>query len=450
MAIQGLDYWYDGQITRFLEQVVAAFSGFKYMTGYRNGSPPQLVMVPCRMVPRSRAVANIINNNSENSLNAVPMITVDMSGFSFRSADLQSPTHIDTRQVVERALDSNGNYTGEKGNSYTVQRLMPRPFLMTVQIDLWTSNQLQKFQLMEQIATTMYPFVEIQNSDNALDWTAKTTMTLEDDVNWTSRSMPIGTENEIDVLTITGKIPIWLTPPAKVMQQRRIEQITANINASSSSTELFDGTPGSLIAQNITTVGNHWVEAIDGTLKLLGPEGAEHDPAGNVYRWDELLPQYGTLSPTESEIRLKKVHDVESDQEIIGTIQYDVNHPNVLFWQIDADTLPANTIGPINAYVNPLSRHPGNGLPPAATGQRYLLAEDIGNSAAWGFGLSAKANDVIQYTGTAWVVAFTAATSNSTEFVINLTTGKQYRWDGHDWTLAVNGAYSPGYWRIRL
>ena len=444
MAIQHLDYWYDRQIPRFLEQVVRAFSGFQYMTGWRNGSEPQLKMVPCRLASRDRLVASIVRNNSENMLSTVPMITIDHTGLSYRASDLQSPTHVDTQNIVERKIDPNtGQYTGERGNSYTVQRLMPRPMLMTLQIDIWTSNLEQKYQLIEQIATTMYPFVEIQNSDNALDWSAKTTMTLDEEISWSNRSIPIGTESEIEITSITAKIPFWLTPPARVQQQRRIEQIITNM---CSCDDDIDPNDVIVAQQLITTPGNHWIEVKNGTLKLLGPENGDPD---EVFSWQKLLVQYGNVRPAQSEVRIKKVHDIESDQEIIGTIQFDQNNPNILFWQIDPDTLPANTMSPLNAVVDPLSTFPGNGLPGPVSGQRYLLVNDISNTTAWGF-LVAKTNDIIEYQNGAWSVVFQAQNVDSTHFVLNLTSNKQLRWDGEEWTLAVDGSYAPGYWRIRL
>lgn len=444
MAIHQLDFWYDRQIPRFIEQIVRAFSGFQYATGWRKGQPPTLKMVPCRVASRDRLVASIINNNSENVMQSVPMITVEHTGLSGRREALQSPTHIDTQFVVERAIDDNGKYTGERGNSYTVQRLMPLPFMLTFQIDIWTSNQDQKYQLMEQILTTMYPDFEIQNSDNALDWTAKTTFTLDDDVNWSSRSLPLGTESEIEITTLTGKVPMWLTPPAKVQQERRIEQIVANINAGNTNSAGGLDSAGDL-GQIIVTPGNNWIEVKNGLITLRGPKNG----ADEVYSWEKLFESYGTFRAAETMLRLKKVHNIESDQEIIGTLQYDVNHPDVMHWQIDLDTLPSNTLLPLTAVIDPLSTMPGNGLPGSATGQRYLVVNDVANTSMWGT-LSARTNDIIEYQNGDWVVVFNALTSQGTEFVLNSTTSKQLRWDGESWALAIDGYYAPGYWRLTI
>ena len=85
--------------------------------------------------------------------------------------------------------------------------------------------------------------------------------------------------------------------------------------------------------------------------------------------------------------------------------------------------------------------------PTAAAGQRYLVLDDIGPSAAWP-GLLAEANDIIQYTGSAWTVALRPDATR--QVVLNQATGRQLRWTGREWVLAIDGYYTPGYWRVAL
>ena len=49
------------------------------------------------------------------------------------------------------------NDTSNCGNAYNVERIMPLPFNMELQVDIWTSNQKQKYQLSEQILLAMWP-----------------------------------------------------------------------------------------------------------------------------------------------------------------------------------------------------------------------------------------------------------------------------------------------------
>jgi hypothetical protein len=444
------DYFYDQQIRRFLLQVVRAFSGFQYMTGRRGDIEPQLKIVPCTMAKRNRQVAFIQKNGSENVINTCPMITIDMTTFNFDGDRLQNPGHVGHVQVFERAIDPvTGEYTNEKGNAITVQRLMPRPFLMQVQVDIWTSNMDQKCQLLEQIAQIIYPTFDIQSSDNPLDWSALTVCHPKD-MTWTSVSVPVGSEDQIDISTIQMDLPMWLTPPAKIKRQKIIEQVVTNINEGvyDDSGELINGRR---MAQLVTTPKDNCVKITTGSggafVQLLGPNANELTPDGVKYQWNDLFEIYKrAFAPAQSQLRIR--FDVADDSpEIIGTLQEGTDG-SVLDWQIDVDTLPANTLDSVNAVIDPLYTVPGDQLPAAALGHRYLLANDLpANSIAWG-GTGARNGAIIEYKNTGWTVVFDGLPTEQKEFLLNLKSGKQLRWTGTEWSMAIDGTYAPGYWRF--
>ena len=446
-----LDYFYDKQQYRYLEQIVRAFSGFKYMSGSRNGQPPSLQIVPCRMAATNRMDAAILRNQSENTVLTTPMITVWQTGIGYNNDMANNRNHVDTRQIVERAIDpATGQYTNARGRSYTLHRLMPVPLFMNIQVDIWTSNLDQKYQLEEQILTMIVPNFDIQNSDNALDWSALTTVTVEDIVH-TSRSIPIGTQDEIDIMTITLRMPFHLNPPAILKQQNLIEQVVTNIGDQVAPEGVTADQPiGTRLAQNITTPGNHRIMVESGVLTLLGSEG-EDEPLP----WLPLLNMYGQYRPAMSELRLMKTADIEGPF-VTGTVQINSNDPTQLLWTIDPDSLPSNTMDPVNAVIEPMNTWPGGSvsnrppLPVAASGHRYLILQDIGPSSAWP-GLTAKANDIIEFNGTSWAVVFSASAATSVQFVLNLNTTRQLRFTpGGDWERSIDGVYNPGFWRLEL
>jgi hypothetical protein len=449
MAIQGLDYWYDNNQKRFLEQLVRAFSGFKYQTGYNANGAPQLLMVPCTYAETNRQVANILKNNSENMLNAAPRISIWQSGLKFRKEDVQFPGLVESLQVTERKYDPVTNtYLKVKGNSYTVQRLMPRPFEMDIQVDIWTTNLDQKYQLLEQILTIITPSFDIQNSQNPLDWTALTTVYLED-VTLSSKNVPVGTDNEIDVATIKLRVPIWLSPPAKVKAQKIIEQIITNIyDGNDADMTGYGDATGTLLGRDIITPGDHYIEVKGKYITLMGKkDGSPVD--GEDYNWTDLLLQYGLFKPACSTIRLYYTEDFEHGPFVCGTLQYDPNTSNRLIWQIDPDTIPANTLAPFNAMIDPLRTFPGNGLAVPSVGTRYLIAADIGPSTAWG-NIVAHENDIIEYTVLGWVVSFDSRRTLTSQLVLNLFTGSQLRWTGREWVMNIDATYAPGFWRLKL
>jgi hypothetical protein len=447
MAISQYEFWYDRQQVRMLEQLVRAFSGFSYQPGSIGGATPQNLLVPCRIASMNRVVNNLASNVSENTLLAVPLITVYQTGLRGRKEDLQNPSFVDNLQVFERKIGTNGRYGPERGNAYSVDRIMPLPFTMECEIDIWTSNLQQKYMLIEQMLPIMYPQFEIQNSDNALDWTAVTICIVDDDFSFSSRTIPIGTSDEIDVMSIKVHIPIWLSAPAKVKRLTRIEEVVANVNAGAIDPATGVLQSGERLHQSIITPGDRCLYVEGSTLTLLAAESATLDSDGSVPSWQTLITQYGLLRPTISQIKLFITDDIEGPF-VSGTLQFS-GTTNKLIWTIDTATLPANTLPAVDAVINPLVTFPGAGLPTVADGQRYMIMNDLGNSQAWGT-LNAQSQDIIQYGSGTWTVAFDASAAPSQQYMVNSFTNRQLFWNGSVWAIALDGFYHPGYWNLIL
>ena len=225
-----MDYWYTGQLRNYRLQFIRAFSNFSYSVGTNPDGSPQLVRVPCRYGDPSRIAATIVRGNSENKLLTTPFITCWISGLAMAANRRQGPQVINTVLVNERAYDQDTDqYLNTPGNRYSVDRYMPVPYELSMTVDIWTPNDSVKEQLIEQIMVLYNPSVEIQTSNNPVDWTVLTWIEMQDQITWSSRSIPIGTENPIDVLTMVFRVPIWITPPAKVNQQSIVENIVTTI-----------------------------------------------------------------------------------------------------------------------------------------------------------------------------------------------------------------------------
>jgi hypothetical protein len=199
------------------------------------------------------------------------------------------------------------------------------------------------------------------------------------------------------------------------------------------------------------------------TLKLLKPQevvdfnlyGAD-SVANSQHSWTQLLSEYGEYTAA-SEIRLS----TPNGSEIVGTIAVSPLDDSIILYTPFGDTLPANTMNPINAIIDPQSVNVGSFLTSPAAGTRYLLVNDIGNYAngsngavAWqgtsGQNLVANANDIVQYNGTYWQVIFDSQAVDSLQYVTNLTTQIQYKWQNQQWTKSVDGLYNAGDWMIAL
>jgi hypothetical protein len=292
----------------------------------------------------------------------------------------------------------------------------------------------------------VYPQFQIQNSDNALDWTAVTICFVEDDIVFSSRTIPIGTQDEIDISTIRLRIPIWLTPPAKVKQLHRIEEVVIDVGEE---VQDEDGPRlGAIFQRTIVTPGDFCIKVDGSQITLLADKGHDTLPDGSLPSWRDLIRRYGAFRSNESELRLYLTKDIEG-AFVTGTLQFG-SQSNTMIWLLDSDTLPANTLLPVDAVIDPMRSFPGHGLPVAVNGARYLLIDEIGGpSLAWG-NLTARANDIIEFDVNQWNVSFESATNVLGQYVLNLYTNRQLYWSASEWLMSIDTFYGPGYWRLFL
>jgi hypothetical protein len=172
--------------------------------------------------------------------------------------------------------------------------------------------------------------------------------------------------------------------------------------------------------------------------------------------WSAVVGMYGTLRPGISYISLEQ----PDGTDVIGTVTYDPSDDRFLLWNVNIDTVPANTLLPVEAVINPLASGPGAGLPDAVEGTRYLLTESTGSwsgtfADAWagdqGQPMVANANDIVEYDGYRWMVAFDSTSSPANDqYVTNITTELQYRWTGEAWVKSYQGLYKGGLWTLVL
>ncbi len=209
-------HFYDGQIRKFLTQFIRILSNFSVETGKGKDDAVTLRAVPVVYGDPTRQVANIIRNNSENALQYAPRIAAYVRELNYDRERMQNPYHIEKQHLKERDVLADGTYADNKlGAGYTIEKVMPSPFRLEVTADIWTTNTDQKLQIMEQILYLFNPDFEIQKTDNYIDWTSLSYVELTS-TTFSSRTIPIGADTEIDIATINFSMPIWLSPPVKV------------------------------------------------------------------------------------------------------------------------------------------------------------------------------------------------------------------------------------------
>ena len=453
-------FFYDNQVRRFLIQFGKIFSNWYVTKGKDPAGNEILVRVPIMYGDSSRQASTIIANNSASNLPSAPLITYYITGLEYDQRRTQDPTFIDKIQVRQRSYNSETQqYETVQGQAFTVERLMPVPYTLRMTVDLWTTNYNQKLQLIEQLGTLFNPSLEIQSTDNFIDWTSLSVV-YQDGLTFSSRSIPQGTGNPIDVLSWKFYMPIWISNAAKLKKMGVIEKIIASIFSGSALDDIQNDDLLLGTRQKITPYG-YKLLLIGNSLQLLPanqdfyPSNEDLDlppnPNTSLY-WSSLLNVYGTLRPGISQIWLQNPF---MDTEIVGTIVPDPVDDRLLIYDIDPDTLPQNTLDPVDSVINPLVTGPNAGLPPAENGIRYLIVDNIGSDGdttiAWG-NVVAYANDIIEYDSTMgeWFVSFDSATATTVEYVTNLTTSVQYRYVNTEgaWMKSWEGWYGQGDYSI--
>ena len=461
-------HFYEGQVRKFLTQFIRILSNFSVETGKLSNGSVNLRAVPVVYGDPTRQVANIIRNNSENALNYAPKIACYVRELNYDRERMQNPYHIEKQHLRERDVGEDGNYTNQLGAGYTVEKVMPSPFRLEVSADIFSSNTDQKLQIMEQILYLFNPDFEIQKTDNYIDWTSLSYVELTG-ITFSSRTIPVGADSEIDVASMTFSMPIWLSPPVKVKKLGVVQKIIMSIydDDGGIAKGLIDG---ELISRSFITPNNFGLLVSGNQLRLLGTTGVNVKSGGDGFHtganepnnfdpfeafgpavnWKILLDQYGKVINGTSQIRLTQ----PNGNQVIGTIATTTLDDTILLYTIDGDTIPSNTLTAVKKIINPATFNPGT----PSNGDRYLVINDVGDSTAsfqsstWGT-LVASVGDIIEYNSATgkWNVAFDASNPDSTQhYVTNLNTGIQYRFNGTEWVKSYEGVYTAGNWSIVL
>ena len=463
-----MNFVYDGQIRRYVNQIIRMLSGFKFQTGDGKQSS-----IPVMYGDMTRQVGSIIRDNSENKLMSAPRIAVYITGLALDRNRLGDSTHVSKVHIRERSkiYDDQGKFIGYdqfQGDNYTVERLMPTPYKLSVKADIWGSNTDQKLQIMEQIIMFFNPSMEIQTSDNFVDWASLSVVELTD-ITFDSRTIPVGLESEISVGTLQFETPIWISPPAKVKRMGVIHDIIMNIHDESYSFQTDERVNISGFDVFVEAVPNsplYTVEFVDPTaiIQLLeqnaNSTSAFHKIGDNI-NWRAITDMYpGKFKAGYSQIFLTQ----SSGNEIVGTISLDQLDETKLLVNFDQDTYPTNTVlvgpgatkGTIDAIIDPL-RYTKTALP---NGTRFMLLNDISDPVnnytdaerVWPSGFTANANDIIEWDATtsSWIILMDSKNVDEIVYTTNIKTGVQYKFENNEWTRSFEGEYRKGYWRLTL
>ena len=428
-------FFTDNTIRRWILQIIRVLSNFTVQYGLDNNGNQLYSRVPVVWGDGTFSAATVMRMNSENTLPSLPLMSIYVNNLKYDRSRVQDPTFVDTKSVRTRQYDPvSGSYLPAQANAYNVKRFMPVPYNLEVKVDIVTSNTQQKLQLLEQLLPLFNPAMEIQKTDNYMDWESLSYLELTE-VIWSNRTIPVGQGNDssYDVCSLAFQSPIWLSLPAQVSKMGVIFKVINNIDG------FQDDYLKNLTfnTRQVVTYNNYGIFVQDGQIRILN-QGVDTVNNSNINTtlygqpldWTGILGAYGKIESGISQLGL--TYD-GSANEILGTITVDPIDSTILLYNVDSASLPANTLPAINAIVNPQLVAPGYGLPTANTGQSYLLLNDVGSASNDGTYIGESPTGIIDGTNTVFTLSFSPIDLDTLYVSKNgliLTNGTDYFFSG--------------------
>lgn len=222
-------YYYSKQLRSYEVQFAAIFGGMEVEVGKQNDVSPHLIPVPIKNASQDRVVGAIKGDNTQNKVIRLPLITYQLTGLEM-SPDLRKGIGTNRRN---KYIPTGGLIPTD---IKVVKQRMPIPYRAKFELSVWASNKDQHNQIIEPILSIFDPQIQIQVSDDVLDWTRITTVELMDVR--LGENIPMGTDRRVVQTVLTFEVPIQLSVPATVRNNiiekifLRIGAVANNINTS--------------------------------------------------------------------------------------------------------------------------------------------------------------------------------------------------------------------------
>ncbi len=215
------EFYYNAQIRRWLVQFMAIFAGMKVQVGWNEDKEPRLAPIPVVNGSKDRVVAAIKGENTQNKPLRLPI---------FSASILNVDQYPEGRKGVGLTRRQTINPIGGEfpTDLKVVEQRMPVPYMMEVELGIWTSNQDQHYQVLEQIFMIFDPDLQLQHGDDVMDWTRMSRVELTS-VQF-EEAIPSGTDRRIIQTFLRFKLPIWISVPAEV-HTRFIQDIFIRLGA---------------------------------------------------------------------------------------------------------------------------------------------------------------------------------------------------------------------------
>jgi hypothetical protein len=231
--------------------------------------------------------------------------------------------------------------------------------------------------------------------------------------NFSSRSIPQGTETDIDIASLEFEMPIYISPPTTVKKLGVVRAVINNMftntgDAVNINNLIYNDSDIQTVAEykrygivmlkaDNGVAGDYNISIVDvGQAVLDAGLDLPPEKIGKKLDWQLVLDQYGGYKEGVSRITFKQ----PNGGELVGSIAVNPVDPTLLVVSMDMDTVPSNTLitegrypnntvytsvrsaskGTIDAIINPYNFNPLNTYGSKANypvGLRYLMLDDL-------------------------------------------------------------------------
>lgn len=454
--MQNVNYWYYSQVRTIILHTLRLFSNFKISEGKDADGNPKLRRIPIVYMSTDKSVVYMLNNASDTVLESCPKMVLTISEIKANER-LQSGSpyyEFDTSFTEKKFDEEIGNYVDEVGDSYTIRRANPVPLGITFKLYILTSMQDQKFQLFEQIRALFTPTLELQTSENPLDWTRVTAITLTG-INWSSKGTTNLDSSTLDSMDMTFEVNTNLDMPSLIQRERMIEEIVNNIGDGSGYEDI--------VSWSLEDTSRTFYSPSNNRIKLFVDENNNQCvqllPSEKCKTWGELIKLYGiSYSPTDKDIKINCLtsDNVDKRNDIKGSVIFTNLDSDIAQYNIDETTLPKDEYCIfVDAIIDPSSFEPAQ-----ENETTYLIDKEIGTGTKWWGELLNESgekidkideNCIIKKLNGNWTLFIDPKKYSGTIILKDKSEPKYiytYNSDYEIWVDYINKTYQVGFWRI--
>ncbi len=198
------NYFYNKQIKNYILQFMSIFSSMKIKTGKGSMGSEEFITVPIRYSGANRMIENILAGFTTNKPIRLPLFSARMTHIELSVIEQKGVGSVDRRTFLPTGVSFPDGIK-------TVYRRVPTPYTLSFELNLYTSNEDQKFQIIEQITSIFDPIIQLQFSDDPFSWMKISMLKLEsitfDD------TYPVDIGNKVLLCTFGFTTTIWMSVP---------------------------------------------------------------------------------------------------------------------------------------------------------------------------------------------------------------------------------------------